>query len=141
MNKVILSGYLIRDPEVRTTSSDKSVATFGISVRRGWKKAEDGQYPPSDIFNVIAWDRLAEFCRNYLTKGSKIFVEGRLQVRDYEKDGIKRYVTEVIANEIEFAGSKGERSREGGFDERPSDRRSSAPGNELEHVDDVDIPF
>lgn len=141
MNKVILSGYLLRDPDVRTTSSDKSVATFGIAVRRSWKKAEDSQYPPSDIFNVVAWDRLAEFCRNYLTKGSKVFVEGRLQVRDYEKDGVKRYVTEVIANEIEFAGLKGDRVRDGGYDDRGSAGKSSAPGNELEHVDDVDIPF
>ena len=140
MNKVILSGYLVRDPEIRTTSSDKSVATFGISVRRGWKKTDDSQYPPSDIFNIVAWDKLAEFCRNYLMKGSKIIVEGRLQTRSYEaKDGTKRNATEVIANEIEFAGSKGARPSDGGYDER-SDRKSSAPDND-DHVDEVDIPF
>lgn len=141
MNKVILSGNLTRDPEIRTTPSDKTVATMGIAVRRGWKKTDENQ-PDADFFNIVAWERLAEFCRNYLSKGSKIIVEGRLQSRSYEaKDGTKRYVTEVIANEIEFASSKSDRPREGGYDERPSAGKSSAPGNELEHVDDVDIPF
>ena len=140
MNKVILSGYLLRDPEIRTTSNDMTVATMGISVKRGWKKAEDGQYPPSDIFNIVAWDRLAEFCKNYLMKGSKIFVEGRLQARSYEaKDGTKRNVVEVVANEIEFASSKGSRSNDDSYDERRDSKPSS--GNEPEPVEDVDIPF
>ena len=140
MNKVILSGNLTRDPEIRTTPTDKTVATMGIAVRRGWKKTDDNQ-PDADFFNIVAWERLAEFCRNYLTKGSKIIVEGRLQSRSYEaKDGTKRYVTEVIANEIEFASSKSDRPRESSYDDR-SDKKPSAPGNEIENIDDVDIPF
>ena len=140
MNKVILSGNLTRDPEIRTTPTDKTVATMGIAVRRGWKKTDDNQ-PDADFFNIVAWERLAEFCRNYLTKGSKIIVEGRLQSRSYEaKDGTKRYVTEVIANEIEFASSKSDRPRESSYDDR-ADKKPSAPGNEIENIDDVDIPF
>ena len=139
MNKVILSGNLVSDPEIRTTPSDKTVATLRLAVQRGWKKAEGSQYPPSDYFNVVAWDKTAEFCRNYLTKGSRIMVEGRLQTRTYEaQDGSKRYVTEVIANEIEFAGSKMNRQNDGydsGNDPRPT------AGNAPEHVDDMDIPF
>ena len=138
MNKVILSGNLTRDPEIRTTSTDRTVATMSLAVRRGSKKTDENQ-PDADFFPVIAWERLAEFCRNYLMKGSKIIVEGRLQTRSYEaKDGTKRYVTEVVANEIEFASSKGSRPSDGGTDER---RESKPAGNELEHVDDVDIPF
>ena len=140
MNKVILSGNLVADPEVRTTPSDKTVASLRIAVRRGWKRAEEGQ-PDSDFFNVVAWEKLAEFCRNYLMKGSKILVEGRLQTRSYDaKDGSKRYVTEVIASEIEFASSKGSRSNEGGSDER-NESKPAANRNESEPVEDVDIPF
>lgn len=139
MNKVILSGNLTRDPEIRTTSTEKTVATFSLAVRRGWKKLDENQ-PDADFFNVIAWERLAEFCRNYLMKGTKIIVEGRLQTRTYEaKDGTKRYVTEVVANEIEFAGSKNARPSDGGGYEEHRD--SKPAGGELEHVDDVDIPF
>ncbi len=140
MNKVILTGNLTRDPEIRTTATDKTVATMGLAVRRGWKKTDDNQ-PDADFFNIVAWEKLAEFCRNYLMKGSKIIVEGRLQTRSYEaKDGTKRTVTEVVANEIEFASSKSSRPNIVDFDDR-SEKKSSAPGNELEHVDDVDIPF
>ena len=137
MNKVILSGNLTADPEIRTTPTDKTVATLRLAVRRGWKK-QDGNQPDADFFNIVAWERTAEFCRNYLMKGSKIIVEGRLQTRSYEaQDGSKRYVTEVIANEIEFAGSKVNRddSSDSGSNSRPSS------GSEPEHVDDVDIPF
>ena len=143
MNKVILTGNLTRDPEIRTTATDKTVATMGLAVRRGWKKTDDNQ-PDADFFNIVAWEKLAEFCRNYLMKGSKIIVEGRLQTRSYEaKDGTKRTITEVVANEIEFASSKSSRPSDGGYDDRSerTERKSSAPGNELEHVDDVDIPF
>ena len=111
MNKVILTGNLARDPEMRYTQSGKAVATFSLAVTRGWKKAENSQYPPSDYFNIIAWDKKAEFCSKYLMKGSRILVEGRLQSRTYEaQDGTKRYVTEVVADEFEFAGAK----RQGG---------------------------
>ena len=139
MNKVILSGNLTRDPEIRTTPTDRTVASFSLAVRRSWKKNEENQ-PDADFFNVIAWERLAEFCRNYLMKGTKIIVEGRLQTRTYEaKDGTTRYVTEVVANEIEFAGSKNARPSDGGGYEEHRDAKPA--GNELEHVDDVDIPF
>ena len=141
MNKVILSGYVVRDPEIRTTSTDKTVATFGLSVQRGWKKAEGSQYPPSDIFNIVAWERRAEFCRNYIMKGSRIIVEGQLQSRTYEaQDGSKRYITEIVANEIEFAGAKNARPGEGGGYDGGSDPRPTT-GNAPEHVDDMDIPF
>lgn len=139
MNKVILSGNLARDPELRSTASGKSVASMTLAVRRGWRKTDESQ-PDADFFPIVAWEKTAEFCRKYLMKGSRIIVEGRLQTRTYEaQDGSKRYITEVIANEIEFAGSKAQASG-GGFDER-NESKPSAPSNEFEHVDDADIPF
>lgn len=142
MNKVILSGNLARNPEIRYTQTGKSVATFALAVTRGWKKAENSQYPSADFFNIVAWDKLAEFCNKYLVKGTRILVEGRLQARSYDaQDGSKRTVTEIIANEIEFAGAK-RQSEEG--EEFPP--RREMPKNETtmdmqSMPEGEDIPF
>ena len=104
MNKVLLTGNLARDPEVRYTQSGKAVASFSLAVNRRFGRANDGQQPSADFFSLVAWEKLAEFCGNYLTKGSRILVEGRLQARSYDaQDGSKRYVTEVVANDIELS--------------------------------------
>ena len=81
MNKVLLTGNLARDPEVRYTQSGKAVASFSLAVNRRFGKANDGQQPSADFISIVAWEKLAEFCGNYLTKGSRILVEGRLQAR------------------------------------------------------------
>ncbi len=114
MNKVILMGRLARDPDVRTTQSGKSVARMTIAVdRRMSRNAAEGQQS-ADFLNLVAWERLADFASNYLRKGTKILVEGRLQSRSFEgQDGQKRYVTEVNVFDIEFAESK--RSDGGSF--------------------------
>ena len=152
MNKVILSGGLTRDPEIRYTQSGKAVASLSLGVNRGYKKAENSQYPQSDYFNVVAWDKSAEFCSKYLTKGSRIIVEGRLQSRTYEaQDGSKRSVVEVVANEIEFAGARpqgsGDSGYSGGYSSGNSSRSSaSSNGDDMidsggKNTDDIDIPF
>lgn len=103
MNKAILVGHLARDPEVRYTQSGKAVCSFTIAVNRRGANGEN----TADFIPVVVWDKLAEICGNNLTKGRKILVEGRIQVRNYEgKDGVKRYVTEVIAQNIEFMDAK-----------------------------------
>lgn len=147
MNKVILSGYLIRDPEIRYTPSGKAVARMGISVRRRTSKTDANGYPESDIFNLTAWEKRAEFCGRYLTKGSKIMVEGRLQTSNYEaKDGTRRYSVDVIADNIEFADSN--RRGEGNFEERSETKNTlqNKPddfGGEFsgENIPDDDMPF
>ena len=114
MNKVILSGNLARDPEVRYTQSGKAIATFSLAVSRGWRSKNDTQQqqPTADFFNIVAWDKLGEFCGKYLAKGRKVFLEGRLQSRSYEaKDGTKRYVVEVVIDNLEFLDSKNSDSR------------------------------
>ena len=104
MNKVILIGRLVNDPEIRYTQSGKGVASFVLAVDRRFSK--EGQQS-ADFIPIVAWNKLAEIIGNNLTKGRRISVEGRMQVRNYDaQDGTKRYVTEVIADEVEFLDSK-----------------------------------
>lgn len=133
MNKVILTGRLTRDPEIRYTTSGKAVASFSLAVDR---RHSSEQSPTVDFIPCISWAKLGEWVGNYLSKGSKILLEGRLQVRSYDgQDGIKRYVSEVIANEIEFAESKKDgESRGGGAPNNPG-------GFGGQPVSDDDIPF
>lgn len=101
MNKVILVGRLAQDPEVRYTQSGKAVASFNLAVNRY------GQKDAADFIPIVAWEKLAEICGNNIRKGNKILVEGRLQIRSYEaQDGQKRRVSEIVAQNIEFLGSK-----------------------------------
>lgn len=103
MNKVILVGRLAQDPEVRYTQSGKAVASFTIAVNR----FSGGGQKEADFIPVVAWEKLAETCGNNLTKGQRVLVEGRLQIRSYEtNDGQKRRVAEVIAQNIEFLERK-----------------------------------
>lgn len=146
MNKVILMGRLARDPDVRTTQSGKSVARMTIAVdRRMSRNAADSGQATTDFLNLVAWERLAEFAGNYLHKGSKILVEGRLQSRSYEaQDGSKRYVTEVNVSDIEFCESKSH--TEGGDFDAPAPMDGPAPaaspvGGFGGPVKDDDIPF
>lgn len=100
MNKVILTGRLTKDVDVKYTQNGKCVALFSMAVN-GFKK-EDVYF-----FNIVAWNKTAELCGNYLTKGSKVLIEGKLTTRSYEDNsGSKRTVTEIIASNVEFLESK-----------------------------------
>ena len=97
MNKVFLLGRLVRDPEIRTTQSGKMVTSFTLAVDRFAGSRE------TDFISVVTWEKLAENCGNSLLKGQRALVEGRLQIRSYEgKDGQKRWVTEIVAQSVEF---------------------------------------
>lgn len=101
MNKVFLLGRLTKDPEVRYTTSGKIVAQFTIAVDRPYTNAE-GQ-KEADFFPIVIWGKSAETAGNSLTKGQRVLVEGRVQIRSYDaKDGAKRWITEVIADRFEF---------------------------------------
>ena len=133
MNKVILVGRLGKDPEVRYTQSGKAVASFSLAVSRRVRNPQDGQ-PTADFIPIVAWEKLAEICGNNLIKGSQVLVEGRLQVRNYDaQDGSKRYVTEVIAQDIEFMGKKIQNSG--------SSEKSGANQFGSEILPDEEIPF
>ena len=103
MNKVILIGRLTSAPEVMNTQSGKAVARYRLAVDRQRKK--DGQQE-ADFISCVAWDKGAEFAHRYLSKGTKIAVEGRIQTGSYEKDGVKHYTTDVIVERQEFCESK-----------------------------------
>lgn len=108
MNKVILLGRLARDPEVRYTQSGKAVASFSLAINEGY-----GENKKVVFINIVAWDKLAETVGNHLSKGRQIMAEGRIQTRTYDdKNGQKRYVTEVVMVNMEFLGSKAD--NEGG---------------------------
>jgi len=104
MNKVILIGNLTRDPESSQTTSGVAYCRFAIAVNRAYSNAEGNK--EVDYFNIIAWRSTAESCGKYLKKGNKVAVNGSLQNRTYEdKDGVKRTVTDIVANEVEFLSS------------------------------------
>ena len=104
MNKVILLGRLVRDPEVRTTQNNTMVVSFSLAVNRRFK--QEGQ-PDADFINAVAWNKTAEFVAKYFTKGQQVAVVGRIQTRNYDNsEGKKVYVTEVVAEEVYFADSK-----------------------------------
>ena len=105
MNKVFLIGRLTRDPELRYTGSNIPVATFSIAVNRNFTN-QSGERE-ADFINIIVWRKQAENVKNYLTQGSQVAIDGRLQTRSYDDtNGQKRYVTEVIADNVEFIGSR-----------------------------------
>ena len=104
MNKVILVGRYTLEPDLRTNTTGKTVATFSLAVDRRYK--QEGQ-PTADFFNIVAWGRQAEVICQYLGKGRQISLSGHLQSRSYDgKDGVKRYVTEVVLEDFDFIGSK-----------------------------------
>lgn len=105
MNKVILIGRLTRDPELRYTGSNTPVATFSLAVNRPFTN-QSGERE-ADFINCVVWRKLAETVKNYLSQGSQVAVEGRIQTRNYDdQNGQKRYVTEVIVENIDFVGSR-----------------------------------
>ncbi|PIE71821.1 MAG: single-stranded DNA-binding protein [Deltaproteobacteria bacterium] len=119
VNKVILIGNLGRDPELRYTQSGTAVATLNMATSRR-RKDQDGNYiDETEWHRVIAWAKTAEFCGNYLSKGHKIYVEGRLQTRKWtDQNGQDRYTTEVVAENLQSLTPKGSSSA-GGFQEPP----------------------
>lgn len=105
MNKVILVGRLTRDPETRQ-AGETLVTRFSLAVDRRFKKAGDETSPSADFPSCVAFGKTAEFINKYFKQGVKMALEGRLQTGSYEKDGVKHYTTDVIAEQVEFAESK-----------------------------------
>lgn len=109
MNKIFAIGNLTKDPELRKTQSDVSVCTFSIACNRRFKNASGER--EADFLNIVVWRAQADSCYQYLKKGSKVAVAGSLQSRSYEdKDGNRRFVTEIVADEVEFIGVRGDKS-------------------------------
>ena len=139
INKVILVGNLGRDPEVSYTPSGMAVAKFSIATSEKWKDKNSGEMQErTEWHRITAFGRLGEICGEYLSKGSQAYIEGRLQTSSWEKDGITRYSTDIIANEMKMLGSRGsaDASR---MPEPPHTPEYSGPP--LPDREDDDIPF
>lgn len=108
VNKVILVGNLGKDPEVRFTPGGQAVANFSVATNEAWTDKDGKKQERTEWHRIVVWGKQAELCGQYLTKGRQVYLEGRLQTREYEKDGQKKYSTEVVANQVVFlAGDKG----------------------------------
>ncbi len=129
VNKVILIGNLTRDPDVRYTPQGNAVASFGIATNREWN-VDGVKKEAVDFHNVVAWNKLAELCGQLLFKGTKVYVEGRLQTRDWTDDaGNKKYKTEVVIDEMVILSS---RRSNGETAEKPSGDGVAEPGEDLD---------
>lgn len=105
LNKVMVIGYLGRDPEMRYTPSGRPVTSFSVVTTRTWTSAEGERHEESEWFNVVAWGNLAEICNKYLRKNQQVYIEGRLQTRGWEdEEGKKHYRTELVASEMILLG-------------------------------------
>lgn len=107
LNKVMIIGYVGRDPEMRYTPSGRPVTSFSVATSRTWTSAEGERREETEWFNVVAWGNLAEICKAHLSKGQQVYVEGRLQTRGWEDDsGTRHYRTELVANEMILLGER-----------------------------------
>lgn len=133
MNKVMLIGRLGADPQLKYTPSGRANVNFNLATNASWKDQEGNQQDRTDWHRVVAWGKLAEVIGEWLKKGSLIYLEGRLQTRNYDdNNGVKRYITEVVATDMEMLGGKAQ--SDGGGDAGPPDE---IPGGEPED----DLPF
>jgi len=135
VNKVILIGNLGKDPEMRYLPSGQAVTKFSLATGSRWKD-KDGQWQDrTDWHNIVAFGKTAEICNEYLKKGRQVFIEGRIQTRSYDdRDGNKKWITEIIAQSMEMLGRKGE-----GEEEIP-EAVEEPQGGETKSEDD-DLPF
>jgi single-strand DNA-binding protein len=149
----MIIGNLGKDPEMKYTPQGTPITTFSVAVSRTRKGSDGQQIDETEWFRVVAWEKLAETCNEYLRKGSKVYIEGRLQTRKYTgQDGQERQIVEVVANEMQMLDSR-QPGQGGGYDEgRPAPQRQSAPsssgrnsgGNQSYDDTDMDvddIPF
>ena len=144
INKAIIVGRLGRDPEVRYTPDGTAVANFSVATSEEWKdKATGEKREKTEWHRIVAFRRLGEICGEYLSKGRQVYIEGRIQTRDWEdKDGNKRYTTEIVADKMQMLGSRddfgGSRGSGQGGGGRP---QTQAPGPSYGDMGDDDIPF
>ncbi len=149
INQVILMGNLTRDPELRTTPSGQSVCSFSLAVNRSWQGQDGTQQDAVDYFDVTAWGKLGELVNQYMSKGRRCLVQGRLSQRSWEQEGQKRSKVEVVANDVTFLDSGTGAGGDGGSSApRSSAPRKSSKSDEpsVEEIDDKpidlsEIPF
>ena len=148
VNKVILVGNLGNDPEVRYMPNGNAVANVSLATSETWKDKSTGeQQEKTEWHRVVFFNRLAEIIEQYVKKGTKLYIEGRLQTRSWEQDGVKRYSTEVVASEMQMLDTRGGISQDFGGSQtaatpaaQPSQQQAAPPPQNFDNFDD-DIPF
>jgi single-strand DNA-binding protein len=145
-NQAIIMGNLTRDPEMRNTPSGQNVASFAVATNRQWSDPSGERKEAVEYHEIVAWGKLAELASQYLSKGRKVLVVGRLQTQSWEKDGVKRQRTEIVASDISFLDGRGDAPAAGGFtpsapaaNNKPKDVVIEDLGDEPINLDD--IPF
>lgn len=153
LNRAQLIGNLTRDPEVRQVPGGSTVATFSIATNFTWTDQSGQKQEKAEFHNVVAWRKLAEICGQYLKKGMKVYIEGRIQTRDWEaEDGTKRYRTEIVADNMimldrkgDFSGASSMQSNHGGINNNATqegvDMNSSPAPMVEDEVSVDDLPF
>ena len=136
LNRVMLIGNLGKDPELRYTTSGTAVATFSLATNEAWRDADGNTQERTEWHNIVAWKKLAEICGEWLKKGKKVYIEGRIQTRSYEdkNTGTKRYITEIVASDMLMLDGKPGSGQEAG--PAPSGGEEAAQGK-----DEGDLPF
>lgn len=135
LNKAMIIGNLVRDPEIRNTANGKNVASFSVATSLVWKDQSGQKQEKTEFHNIVAWARLAEIIGQYLKKGSKVYIEGRLQTRDWTgQDGVKRYRTEIVAENMIMLSSNP--AGAGGYSASPAANRNYAPSRPAASTDE-----
>ena len=147
INKAMIFGNLTRDPELRALPSGMNVVNFSVATNRTYKDRDGKKQEQTEFHNVVVFGRQADIVNQYLKKGSSVFVEGRMQTRSWEKDGEKKYRTEVVADRVQFGpkGSSGGGTRSGGAEQPEEEASGGGGGAGIDYPkDDInpdDIPF
>ena len=142
VNKVILVGNLGRDPEVRNMPNGDAVCNFSIATTDSWKDKNGQKQERTEWHNIVMYRRLAEIAGQYLKKGTPVYLEGKLQTRKWQdRDGNDRYTTEIIADQMQMLGSRGDGGGQSGGGQAPRQQQQSAPSGGNGNVPDDDIPF
>jgi single-strand DNA-binding protein len=150
LNKVMIIGNLTRDPEMRMTPSGQSVASYAVATNRQWKDQSGETQSNAEFHDVVAWGKLAEIVEQYLHKGMRVYIEGRLQTRSWEgQDGVKRNKTEIVASDVIMLDRKNNdmpsSSVSEKIEEKPVEdkkaKKEDTSGDDIEEVDLDDIPF
>ena len=130
VNKVILVGNLGADPDMRYTPSGQGVCELRVATSESWNDKNGQRQERTEWHRIVVWGKRAEVCSKYLSKGRQVFVEGRIQTRTYDdKDGNKRYITEIIANDVQFLGGGGREGSTGGGRARGDDAGPPPPSD------------
>jgi len=144
LNKALVYGNITRDPELRSLPSGSAVATFSVATNRVWKNQEGAKQESVDYHNIVVFGRQAETVSQYLKKGSGVFIEGRMQTRSWEAEGVKKYRTEIVADRVQFGPrSGGAQGQAVDVDEASAPQAGAAEAIEYpkEDINPEDIPF